>query len=116
MQSEGDEQKNKQIFIASELLQIVNLDSGLVLSERMPRRGGCVTLPDLSRPDVEEVIITTAGEVTAIWWPLESADLLRVTSEWTDEMLGYSHIVMVDTTTSRTTTTDKIILAKIISS
>ena len=66
MQSEGDKQK-KTDFHRIWVIAIVNLDSGLVLSERMTRRGGCVTLPDLGRSDVEEVIITTAGEVTAIW-------------------------------------------------
>ena len=59
----------------------------------------------ISRPNVQQIIVSTASQVLAIRRPLQAADFLLVCCEWTNVVICHSYVVMVNEATSRTTTT-----------
>lgn len=63
--------------------------SGLVEGEASRSGGGDV-------PDVAEVVVGTGGELSAVVGPLEAADLLGVTLESGEVVLGNANIVVED--------------------
>lgn len=47
-------------------------------------------------PDVEDVIIATAGQIPAIRRPRQATDLLRMTCHRAHVVVGHAHVVLVD--------------------
>lgn len=62
----------------------------------------------LRGPHVEEVVVATASEVLVVWGPLETADLLGVTSKGAHVVLWYPHVMVVDVATAGTAGGSKI--------
>ena len=66
--------------------------SGVVVE----RESGAGSIVRVDVPDVDQVVIASGGELVAIRRPLQSADLLGVTSKQADNMLLCANVVVDD--------------------
>lgn len=48
------------------------------------------------RPNVQDVIVASAGQVSAVRWPLQPADLLGVTAQGGHVVIRHPNVVVVD--------------------
>ena len=63
----------------------------------------CHVVPERGVPDIDEVIVSAAGQISPVGGPAEATDLLRVVGERRHVMLCHTHIMVVDITRARTT-------------
>ena len=55
-------------------------------------------------PDIQHIIVSSAGQQFAVWRPLQAAYLLGVVQERRYMMIGYSDIMVMNGSTSASTT------------